>query len=159
MARADRLPGRDDLVSGRQDRNARAGVHAHAGLADGGKGADLRGGQEFLRAHDDGPAGDVLPAARDALARVHGRVHLHRIAVALRVLDHDDRVRAARQRRARRDLRASAGDDALARDRVRVERLDPPQRDGSELPRPERVARDHRIAVHRGAVLEGDVNR
>src|SRR2546426_1443157 len=66
LARADRLAGRHDLVAGREDRYARLRVHGGPGHAGGREGTDFRGREDLPFADDEGSAGEVFAAGRNA---------------------------------------------------------------------------------------------
>jgi hypothetical protein len=68
---------------------------------------------------------NVRSAVDDVLAWADRGEDLDFIPILLRVFEPDDRIRAARKRRARRDLRAAPGHHALPRKGVGVEHLEP----------------------------------
>ena len=89
LAGAQRLAGRGDLAAGRQEGDARPGVHLDLGEAEGGNRAEPARGQEVARLQQLRAAGDVGAAAADVLPGVDGREDGDLDAAALGLLDHD----------------------------------------------------------------------
>ncbi len=90
---------------------------------------------------------------------MHRTVHADHVGLPLRVLDHDDRIRALREGGTRRHLDARPLVYTLRRDGVRIQRLEPLQLDGFELASRERVLGADRISVHGRSVREGNIDR
>jgi hypothetical protein len=149
LPRSQRFPGVDDLVACREDRHARSGVNLDAGQAKRRSGAETAGVQHrtglqnrlaFLNIR--ALASDVLPGlCRGEDADPTG-------GVGLRLLDHDDRVGARRQRCARRHLDTLIGADRLHGHLSREHLLDAVQSSRRHLRGARRVPGAHGVAVH-----------
>jgi hypothetical protein len=153
LTRLERLSGLDDLVARRQNRDAGPREDFDVGDAAGCQRADAARVE-----HDAGfdhrlTGGDVGGSPSDVLSRVDRRQHSDgAVAGLLGHFHHYDGVRAARQRRAGRDLHARAARDPLRRHLTRVCRADDAQRLRICRARAERVVGHDRVAVHGRAI-------
>ena len=103
-------PGRDNLVSGGDHGHTGAAYAGHAGEDAGRESAGFAGGEVGATPQDHLAAGHVGSCRADPRARHGGMRHAHAaLSVDLRVLDHHDGVRAAR------DDRSGGHGDRLSR--------------------------------------------
>ncbi len=110
-----RRAGRDDLVTGRDNRDTRPAPHLDRGPANCGKHADLARGQDLPSTKHGFAAGEIAAGEGDELAGGCGPANfdqgLAAIVDRLGVLDHDDGVGAARHHPAGRDQSGRAWTD------------------------------------------------
>ena len=150
LSRRERVSRLDDLVARRQNRDARFRKDVRRRDADGGKRAHASRRQLIARCDDAVAARDVGGATADILPCGRRRQNVHLVVRRTRRLfDHDDRVGARRQRRARRDLGACAGRDGHRRWLARVDPIDHPQPRRRRARRAGDVSGHDGVAVHR----------
>ncbi len=152
--------GRDQLVAGREDRDARPAHHGDLGEPQCRQHAGFARGQLLAAAQDDLASTNVRAGEGHVIARRH-RPAQHQLAIAnVGMLNHDDGVGPARQHGPGGDSGRGAGGDGVARRPASRQRLGvQPQRPRPVLARPERVGRLHREPVHVGAVEARHVER
>src|SRR6185436_7793635 len=118
-----------ELVARREEREAGPPERGHGLAADGGEHGHLDGREpDAAREHGFARA-EVLAAMAHVLSGPRVVVERHAITLDAALLDHDDRVRSARELGPRRDLRALAGGDRPAEGRARARLADPAQED------------------------------
>ena len=92
--RGQRLSRVHDLVAGRENRDARSGVHLDVGTPDGGECADAAGREDVAGARHQVADGDVRGAAADVLAGSGDRLNQDVTIVRRGLFDHHDGVGA-----------------------------------------------------------------
>ena len=140
--------GVDDLVAGRDDGHARAGVSAHVRHARGGQEPEVLRAQRAAGGHELGPLGRVLVGAHEAVPRRRRPDDLDRARHRLLgVLDHDDRVGAVGDHAAGRHRDGGARRDRALRRTPHRDRAGHLEVAGQPLGRAVGVGRPHRVSV------------
>ena len=149
------------FISGRDHRDARLARHRNFSDAAGRQHADLARTDDGAGAQQGLAARDVGAGIRDELPGRRGTADLDRArAGGLRVLDHHDGIRAARQRAAGRDRRRRARQHRpLRRDTAGDHLVVEPQAYGRGFVRRGEIGRAHRKAVDIGTVERRHVDR
>ncbi len=109
LSRSERFAGGDDLVAGREHADPRPAVHDRGGAADRGEHPGLARAEGDAGAQDDLAAGDVRAREGDHAARRDRSADQQHAGLDLGVLDHHDRVGAARDHAAGGDRHRLAG--------------------------------------------------
>ena len=157
--RRQRPARRDQLVAGREHADARTAEHRDGGEAAGGEHADLARADDGAAPQQGLASRDVRAGEADELAgrrrAPHRNARLRRILIRVRLLDHDDRVGAARDRRAGGDGRRRARSDDTGRgDAAGDDLVVQPQGNGRGFARRGDIRRAHRETVD-GRAVEG----
>ena len=142
----------EQFVAARDEGDDGRASHRQRSYAERCRDAQPRRREHVAGAQDDDASRDVVAAARDMVASGDRLGEPHPIALAMRALDHDHRIRAFGQRRAGRDVHAGALADRAGEDRARPRPSGERKPDRRRLGGGGEIRRAHRVAVHGRAI-------